>query len=83
MGTSLSDFVVTPEYKQRRISMVRRLFAQMVEAVHYIHQMGVAHNDLRLDNFIVTEFAEVCRPFYISNCRLIRAFLGMCGEGDR
>ena len=75
MGTSLSDFVVTPEYKQRRISTARHIFAQMVEAVHYIHQMGVDHNDLRLDNFIVTEFAEVCRPFYISNCRLIRAFL--------
>ncbi|KAI0088647.1 hypothetical protein BDY19DRAFT_178384 [Irpex rosettiformis] len=61
MGFTLTDFVATAEYQQRKVDMARHIFIQIVEAVHYLDQKGVAHNDIRMDNIIVNEFAEVSR----------------------
>ena len=43
----------------RRVEMARHIFAQIVEAIHYLEQQGLSHNDLRPDNIIVTDSAEV------------------------
>ena len=38
-----------------RHRLVKRIFVQMVEAVEYIHSMGVCHLDLSLENFLIDD----------------------------
>ncbi len=38
---------------------VRMMFKQMVEAVKYIHSVGIVHHDLKLDNFLITKNGHV------------------------
>jgi serine/threonine protein kinase len=38
---------------------VRTLFKQMVEAVNYIHSMDIIHQDIKLDNFLITKNGHV------------------------
>jgi len=38
---------------------VRLLFKQMVEGVKYIHSKGIIHQDIKLDNFLITNYGHV------------------------
>ncbi|KAI0809046.1 hypothetical protein BC629DRAFT_1084006 [Irpex lacteus] len=63
-GIKLIDFIDSVQYKRRRVDLARLIFSQIIAAVYYLDQRGLAHGDLSLDNIIVTEFAEVTLSFY-------------------
>jgi len=49
-GVSLREFLQS----EPSAALRRRLFAQLLDAVEYIHRRGVTHNDLSAENIIVT-----------------------------
>ncbi len=62
LGVDLLQHLTT--YQQQRQAVSKRLkeveakalFMQMCEVVSYCHSRGVVHHDLKLENFLVTEF---------------------------
>ncbi|KAG9297686.1 hypothetical protein G9A89_011201 [Geosiphon pyriformis] len=48
----LFDVVMSGELSKQEIAC---LFKQLINAIHYLHGMGIAHRDLKLDNCVVTE----------------------------
>merc|ERR1719181_1171317 len=48
-GELYDNLVDTGNYTQ---TIAARIFKQMVQAVGYCHKMGVAHRDLKLENFV-------------------------------
>ena len=49
-GRSLADFIMEkPSLRERR-----RVFAQILDAVAYLHKKGIIHNDIKPDNILIT-----------------------------
>ncbi len=49
------DLVNKSCFVQRNNKLVRTYFRQLVEGVEYLHNQGVAHMDLKLENLLVSE----------------------------
>lgn len=60
-GTTLQQLITTEAYRRRKLSVARCIFRQIVDAVDYMDLSLLAHNDLRLDNILVTDQGEVSR----------------------
>ena len=56
-GGSLSEYLSkTPKLRE---SQAAYIFKQMVEAINYCHQHGVAHRDLKPQNILITSFPDI------------------------
>lgn len=53
-GITLSDFLDQNPSQEERI----KIFSQLLDAVDYLHQKGIIHNDLKPDNLLVTRLGH-------------------------
>lgn len=53
-GTTLNDYLATNPSLQRR----KRIIAQLLDAVRYLHIKGVVHNDLKPENILISNKGE-------------------------
>ena len=53
-GTTLNDFLATNLSSQTR----KRIVAQLLDAVRYLHIKGVVHNDLKPENILISNKGE-------------------------
>ncbi|KAJ3308698.1 hypothetical protein HDV04_000954, partial [Boothiomyces sp. JEL0838] len=56
-GGELLDYVVSKKYLQE--TEARKLFRQLVSAMDYIHESGVVHRDLKLENILLNEAGSI------------------------
>jgi len=47
---------------------VRRIFVQLVDAVHYIHDKGIAHRDIKTENILIDEEKHITLIDFGSAC---------------
>jgi MAP/microtubule affinity-regulating kinase len=51
-GGTLLDFILSDKLKS--LSEVKRLFHQITKAISYLHNLGIAHGDIKPDNIVLT-----------------------------
>jgi MAP/microtubule affinity-regulating kinase len=56
-GMSLYDYVKKVNYEGRYLPEreVRLIIKQIITAVNYMHEKGIAHRDLKLDNIVIVD----------------------------
>ncbi|OBZ88584.1 Fatty acyl-CoA synthetase and RNA processing-associated kinase 1 [Choanephora cucurbitarum] len=52
-GGELFDYILKHHYLQE--SEAKRLFAQLISGVHYMHQKHIVHRDLKLENLLLSK----------------------------
>ena len=52
-GTSLLNFSKEQTNRVIRLSVARRIFKQVAEAVFYLHSLNIIHRDIKLDNILI------------------------------
>jgi serine/threonine protein kinase len=54
LGETLRDTLVEHMLDKRQISptLIHQFWSQMVEAIYYMHQIGIVHGDVKPENFI-------------------------------
>jgi serine/threonine protein kinase len=77
-GGSLMDLANNPLRPSER--SCRTIFQQMLSAVEYIHECGIIHNDIKLENFLVEGTAIRLADFGLSdkhnNGELVQNYVG-------
>lgn len=69
-GGELYDHLISAETYTQQVAA--NVFKQMVKAVNFCHQNGIAHRDLKLENFIIT---GSCPCLYCARAPIMPSFL--------
>lgn len=56
-GVSLYDYIL--QNGRMEESEARRIFRQILSAVHYLHSNGISHRDLKIENILITSDGNI------------------------
>ncbi|CAO3683216.1 unnamed protein product [Rhizopus stolonifer] len=56
-GGELFDYILKHHYLQE--NEAKRLFAQLISGVHYMHQRHIVHRDLKLENLLLSKDRDI------------------------
>jgi len=74
------NFDPLPEY------LARKIFSQLASAVHYCHQKGVAHRDLKLENVLIDPNTNQVKLIDLGLCKIesedSASCVDVCGSVD-
>ncbi|KAG1144768.1 hypothetical protein G6F37_002754 [Rhizopus arrhizus] len=56
-GGELFDYILKHHYLQE--NEAKRLFAQLISGVHYMHQKHIVHRDLKLENLLLSKDRDI------------------------
>ncbi|CAO3641291.1 unnamed protein product [Mucor hiemalis] len=56
-GGELFDYILKHHYLQE--TEAKRLFAQLISGVHYMHQKHIVHRDLKLENLLLSKDRDI------------------------
>ena len=77
-GGDLADIVI--ENKGIREDIAKHLFRQLISALNYIHQRGIAHRDIKLENILISHGNAKLTDFGLSKRQLPNSKLSTsCG----
>lgn len=80
-GPTLFQFLKNQPFTRLGKNEVKNIFYQVIEGVEYLHKLGVAHGDLKLDNVLVCEQGVKIVDFGFS-CSFDEVRTVFCGTGN-
>lgn len=71
----LFECIEQSEDKRLPEAQARYVFTQIVDVVHYLNELGVAHRDIKDENIVIDESLKVCMVFSINRLPLMLLFM--------
>lgn len=72
----LFECIEQSEYKHLSENQARRVFAQIVEAVYYLHSIGVVHRDIKDENIVIDKDLKVVPSLIYSHYSVLNSSAG-------
>lgn len=64
-GSSLHDFILA--HGALSEDLARYIFAQVVEALHYLRSIGISHGDIKPSNILIDDSLKVRTPSFLDS----------------
>jgi serine/threonine protein kinase len=63
----LFECIEQSPHKRFSENQARYVFAQVIEAIHYLHQEGITHRDIKDENIVIDKDFKVCSLFLLQH----------------
>lgn len=80
-GGELFEYIVSRDYLSEQEG--KRIFSQLIDAVSYLHSVGIVHRDLKLENILLNKRRDImitdfgfANSFTFSNAKMMTS----CGS---